>query len=99
MEELPARAVRLVGSEKAHPKAIRIYGAITGWPASASMPVIGRGIADDLRRQGSTSVEVKWRFHTHQFSLLDMKLLAPGGGTAQPEPKVGQPRRGRGMEK
>lgn len=98
MDEIPARVIRLFGSDKARPKVLRVYNASTGWAAAAGTPVITWEIVDELRRQGTTSAEVKWRFRTRQFSILDMKRPGPDGSVEQTEPGVGQARRGRGVQ-
>jgi hypothetical protein len=98
MDEIPARVTRLFGSDKARPKVVRVYNAGTGWAAADGTPRASWEVLDELRRQGATSAEAKWRFQTHQFSILDMKHPAQDGGAAGAEPSGGQGRRGRGIE-
>ncbi|KJC63680.1 hypothetical protein TZ00_14355 [Agreia bicolorata] len=98
MDEIPARVIRLFGNDKARPKVMRVYNANTGWAAAEGTPIITWQTVEDLLRQGSTSAEVKWRFRTRQFSILDMKRPALDGSVEQTQPGAGQARRGRGIQ-
>ena len=98
MDEVPARVIRLFGSDKARPKVIRVYNSSAGWAPAAGTPVITWATVDALLRQGSTSAEARWHFKTRQFSILDMKRPASDGSVEQTEPGPGQARRGRGIQ-
>lgn len=73
MDEIPPRILRLFGHEKARPKVLRVYDATKGWAAATGSPVITWATVDQLVHEGSTSVEVKWRFKTKQVSILDLR--------------------------
>jgi hypothetical protein len=61
-------------SEKAKPKVVRAYDAKRGWLPIEPHPTLTIDAAIELREQGYTLVEARWRFRTLEFSIS--KLLA-----------------------
>jgi len=98
MDEIPAKILRLFGSNVARPKVTRVYNPGAGWAAAEGTPVITWQTVDELLRHGWTSAEVKWRFRTRQLSILDMKRPDLDANVELNRPSAGPARRGRGLE-
>ena len=96
--EIPARVMRLFGSDKARPKVTKAYSASLGWIPVRGTPLLSWKTVDELLESGSTSVEATWRFRTRQFSILDMRRPADQSHISRVQPRDGQPRRGRGIQ-
>lgn len=60
------------GSSSAKPRAIRAYSARDGWVVLPKPQALTHEVVEDLRKEGYTMVEAKWRLQSKQVSLTSL---------------------------
>lgn len=64
----PVIAARF-GSNSAKPRVVRVYDVNAGWTDLAAPQALTPELVTELRGQGYTMVEARWRMQVKQFSV------------------------------
>lgn len=72
-DDVPPRILRLFDNSRALPKTTRVYTPESGWEPLPDRPLLTWGLIDQLFDLGVTSVELVWRRHTREASILGLR--------------------------